>query len=99
MIIENCVSFHYLILTIGNEFREIDVVQEFEKCISEYNGMCSCEGEVKDMKRNQCEEKYQNLILNNMDKIKKLLLDFNDEFTFNTVYPEQKLLAFISKMK
>jgi len=99
MVIENCVSFHYLALNLGIKFTEIDVVKEFEQCISEYNGMCSCEGEIKDMKRINCEEKYQNIILNNMDKIKKSLLDYHDEFTFNTVYPEQKLLAFISLNK
>jgi hypothetical protein len=98
MIIENCVSFHYLVLNLGIPFKEIDIIEDFEKCIGEYNSMCSCEGEVKDMKRIQCEEKYQDIILNNMDKIKKPLLDYHNEFTFNTVHPEEKLLAFISKI-
>lgn len=99
MIVENCVSFHYVIMSMDDSFREVDVIKDFETCLSEFNNMCGCEGEAKTFKRNECELKYQNLILNDMQKIKQQLLEFNDEFTFNTVYPEQKFLAFISKFK
>ena len=97
MVIENCNSFNYLILAMSPEIRQIDVIKEFQNCINEFAGMCGCEGEAKTIKRNECELKYQDIILNNMSEIKQALLDFDNEFTFNTTYPEQKLLAFISK--
>lgn len=98
MIIENCISFHYLILEMFYEFRQIDIIKDFENCISEYNEMCGCERLTKLMKENQCEEKYINIISNHMDKIKHHLLNHMDEYTFNTQYPEKRLIAFISRI-
>jgi len=98
MEINNSTSFHYLVIAMSEEFRQVPVIQQFENCIYEYAEMCGCNEEAKNSKRNDCEILYQNIILNNMSDIKSYLLDYHDEFTFSSIYPEEKFLAHINKI-
>ena len=84
MIIHNATSFHYLLLAMDQPIRDIEEIKDFETCISEYNELCSCQGEAKEFKKAVCEDKYKNIILNNIDKIKTYLLEYHNEFTFNS---------------
>jgi hypothetical protein len=76
--------------------REVEEIKDFQNCINEFSEMCSCQGEVKEIKRKECEEKYKNIILNHMDKIKSYLLEFDPEFTFNSGTSGQDHLISIS---
>lgn len=96
MEITNCTSFHYLVLAMDIEFKQLPIIQEFEECINDYSTMCGCNEEARSHKKNECELKYQDIVLNQMDQIKPLLLNYHHEFTFSTIYPEEKFLVKIS---
>ena len=97
MEIKNCTSFHYLIMALDFKLREMPFIIDFENCMTHYNEMCGCEGEVKDLKKNDCEQKYQNIIFNNLEEIKPYLLDYNDNYVFESYYPSEIILAKIKK--
>jgi len=96
MIIHNANSFHYLLMAMDQPIRDVEEIKDFETCISEYSELCSCQGEAKEFKRVVCEDKYKNIILNHMDKIKSYLLEFDPEFTFNSGTSGQDHLISIS---
>ena len=93
MTISNSTSFHYLLVVLNPEIKKINVINEFENCINHYESMCDCEGQTKELKKFECEERYKSIIQNNLDEIKDYLLSYNSEYLFETFYPEQKVLA------
>lgn len=84
-------------MALDIKLREMPFIKEFESCMLHYNDMCGCEGEVKELKKEECERKYQSIILQNLEEMKPYLLDYNDEYVFETYYPDEIILAKIKK--
>lgn len=93
MNVENFESFHYLLLELSYQARELEIIKDFENCISEYNEICGCAAETKQIKSDECEEKYKNIVLNHIDLLKPFLRHHYDEYNFFTSTPEKTLIA------
>jgi len=87
MFINNIQDFHALLLNNGVTPDKFPQVSGFEECIQFYSTMCGCEKELKEMKYNECQEKYKNFILNEIHSIEDQLLKDNHHciFTFDGV--------------
>jgi hypothetical protein len=84
MEITGYMPFHYLILATNYKILEFHFIKEFESCIKHLSELCSCQDEIVKLKRQECEERYKDIVLNHIEEIKSFLFEVNSDFVFKS---------------
>lgn len=94
MIVNDVTEFQKLVLMCGLRENATGELREILDCIQFYSGMCGCNGEAKDAKYVECNQRYYNFVKNNLRSISDEILKYESSVIFNY---KGEFMTFISK--
>lgn len=83
MIVNDVLEFQKLILMCGLREKAAGDLREILDCVQFYSSMCACNAEAKDMKYEECDQRYRNFVVNNLKSVAEDILKYESEVTFN----------------